>query len=344
MIEQHVQEEDVSVLLSDYVHHPKELQKIITHDSYKTHAMRVLAQKVLLDKLQEALLSKNTDAFNTIISAFSNHQLETGVNERGRLTMEQAQNENQLNELLLMAAQSGQKDAVIQLVRLGADIKTQNKQKQNAFHLLIEKDPFLSFGTNALSFQKSDPAVARHRFNLSLLNPSNHLQTAQNILNALSQPNAAFLTPVALLIKRLPSPLVGHAHPRAHALYKAKLDSIDALHQTGCNFNTPEDFPMHQPLVIAHTQPHPDCDLIERLLWAEADYPTFECRSKLYKTAPADVKTVMRRFICNKHNCSALTAYLYLCGIMKEHFVLNMPSKTKQAYFMAESHQGFERK
>ena len=344
MIEQHVQEEDVSVLLSDYAHYPKELQKIITHDSYKTHAMRVMAQKVLLDKLQEALVSKNTDAFNTIISAFSNHQLETSVNERGRLTMEQTQNETHLNTLLLTAAQMGQKEAVIQLVHLGADIKTQNEQKQNAFHLLMEKDPFLSFGTNALSFQKSDLVVERHQLNLSLLNPSNHLQTAQNILNALSQPNAAFLTPVALLIKRLPSPLIGHAHPRAHALYKAKLDSIDALHQIGYNFNTPEDFPMHQPLVIAHSQPNPDCDLIERLLWAEADYPTFKCRSRLYKTAPVDVKTVMRRFICNKQNCSALTAYLYLCGIMKEHFVLNIPSKTKQAYFMVESHQGFERK
>ncbi len=344
MIEQHVQEEDVSILLSDYVHHPKELQKIITHDSYKTHAMRVMAQKILLDKLEQALLAKDTTAFNATISAFSKHQLETDVNERGRLTMEQAQNENQLNEMLLTAAKSGQKDAVIQLVRLGADLKTQNAQKQNAFHLLIEKDPFLSFGTNALPFQERDQAVACHRFNLSSLNPSNNPQTTQNILNALSQPNAAFLTPVALLIKRLPSPLIGHAHPRAHALYEAKLDSIEALHLIDYNFNTPEDFPMHQPLMIAHTQPHPDSDLIERLLWAEADYPTFECRNKLYKTAPADVKNVMRRFICNKQNCSAFTAYLYLCGLMKEHFVLNAPAKTKQAFFMAESHQGFERK
>lgn len=344
MLEQHIQEEDVSVLLLDDVRHKNELQKMITHDSYKTHAMRVMAQKILLDKLEIALTAKDSDTFHAVLSGFTRQKLETGVNERGRLTMEQAQNETHLNALLLTAAQQGQKEAVIQLVCLGADIRTQNERKQNAFHLLMEKDPFLSFGTDAPFFQTKDAAVAGHRLNLSALNPFQDPQTTQHVLMALTQPDNAFLTPPALMIKRLPSPLIGHAHPRAHALYEAKLDSIDALAQIGYDFNTPEDFPMHQPLVIAHTQPHPDSDLIERLLRAGADYPTSESRTKLYKSAAVDVKNVMRRFICDKQKCSPMTAYLYLYGIMKDHFVLTRRTTSERAFFLTETHSGRERK
>ena len=334
--QQLIQEENVASLKNFYLKNKKECCNLISDDAFKSHEMRIFAQKILLDKLYRTIIQNKQPNIDIILKSFSQHKLEERPDKNGKISSEQLQNKILLNKILLAAANKGNIKAVISLANFGADLKTQNEQKQNVFHLLIEQDPFLSFTITPLSRPDKDIAVINHEFNLSLLKNDSNPHNLQNMYEAFYQTNSNFLSPVSLFIKRLPSPLIANAHPRTHAIYQAKLNSIKALNLLGYNFNTPIDFPMHQPLIIAHLHPIPSNTLIKNLLSAGADYPSSICRSQIYKKASSDIRAIMRQFIRNKQNCSTFNALLYLYGVKKEPYSLLKKEQHKNSFHSHE--------